>query len=237
MLLLLTLLSAPLLAQDLNESNWGKNTPGFELATHEGQRQPSPQGGTTLLYNLVGKGFPTGVPYKLWGWAPGKEPRLLIDGASFDKRGLLVCASGAGFCPGAGKDDPVNIKAAATLGEPLRFGVVSADGKTMAFTEAVPFPIQASDKVCKVSVVRQSTLADVVEVRASGFTPYEMMTVTVPTNGSTQGPTATAQGTWQGTLHVDVRGETAGTAMVKISGHDCTVQVSFKWGQGNDQRQ
>lgn len=228
---------AMLAAQDLTESNWGKNTPGFELATHEGPRQPSPQGGTALLYNIIGKGFPTGVPYKLWGWAPGKEPRLMLDGVSFDKRGVVICASGAGFCPGSGKDDPVNIKVAATLGQPLRFGVVSADGKTQAFTEAVPFPIEASDKACKVSVVRQSVLADVVEVRASGFTPYEMMTVSLPSNGFTQSPTASGQGSWQGTVHADVRGEAAGTATLNVSGHGCAVQVSFKWGQGSDRRQ
>lgn len=227
---------SPIWGQEPNEYNWGKDTPGFELATHEGARERSPQG-TVLIYNLIGKGFPTGVAYKLWGWAPGKSPRLLIDGVSFDKRGLVICASGAGFCPGSGKDDPVNIKAAATRGEAIRLGVVSNDGKTAAFAEAVPFPIEAADKNCKVSVVRQSVLADTVQVRASGFTPYELLTVTTLPNGSSQGPTVSAQGTWTGTAHTEVSGQTGGTATVKVSGHGCSVSVSFAWGEGSDHRE
>ena len=104
------------------------------------------------MYNIIGKGFPTGVPYKLWGWAPGKEPRLMSVWRQLTTiAGWLSAPAARASVRARAKSDPVNIKAAATLGEPLRFGVVSADGKTQAFTEAVPFPIEASDKACKVS--------------------------------------------------------------------------------------
>ncbi len=56
--------------------------------------------------------------------------------------------------------------------------MVSRDGRVAGFAEAVPFPIEATDKDCKLSVVRQTPLAELCSVRASGFTPYEMLTVT-----------------------------------------------------------
>ena len=84
-----------------------------------------------------------------------RSRKKLSKGVSFDKRGVLVCSGKPGFCTGKGTDDPINIKANAVLGEPKRFAVVSRDGRVAGFAEAVPFPIEATDKNCKLSVVRQ----------------------------------------------------------------------------------
>ena len=119
--------------------NWGTNTPGVTLVAHEGPREKSSQG-TILLYNLIGKGFPSDVAYVLWGCPAGKEPKLLTEGVSFDQRGVLVCSGRPGFCKGKGPDDPVNIQTTAAPGEMKRFAVVSRDGRVAGFADAVPFP-------------------------------------------------------------------------------------------------
>ena len=119
--------------------NWGTNTQGVTLVAHEGPREKSSQG-TILLYNLIGKGFPSDVSYVLWGWPAGKEPKLLMEGVSFDQRGVLVCSGRPGFCKGKGPDDPVNIQTTAAPGEMKRFAVVSHDGRVAGFADAVPFP-------------------------------------------------------------------------------------------------
>lgn len=136
-----TVLPPYIAAQQLNANNWGKNSPGITLALHEGPREKTAQG-TLLLYNVLGRGFPSGLPYELWQWKTGQEPKKLMEGVSFDKRGLLVCSGRAGFCKGDGPDDPVNIRATALPGESKRVAVVSPDGKIAGFAEAVPFPVQ-----------------------------------------------------------------------------------------------
>lgn len=197
-LLLIGLLSIASAQIDVN--NWGKNTSGVSLAFHEGPRQKSSQG-TILMYNVVGKGFPD-VPYVLWQWIPDKQPQPVMEGVSFDKRGVLVCSGCPGFCKGDGPDDPINIKTTAVLGEPKRMAVVSSDGTIMAFAEAVPFPIEASDKNCKLSVVRMDTLAETVVARGSGFAPNEPLTVTTQSNdeGATTKNNAGPEGNWTGVI-------------------------------------
>ncbi len=236
--LLCCVLSLPLAAQQFDENMWGKNSAGVELATHENPRDHD-SSGTALLYNILGKGFPADKTYDLWFWNLGKKPQKGIEGVSFDKRGLLVCSGKPGSCVGKGADDPINIKAYAALGELKRFGVVSRDGRIAGFAEAVPFPIEGADKKCKLSVIRRTPLADVVEVRASGFTPYEMLTVTgnLGPENTVHSPTTEPNGTWQAVMGIKPPGQESGMATIKVAGKGCTVAVSFKWGEGSGQRQ
>ena len=44
-------------------------------------------------------------------------------------RVLRTIGYDVGFCKGQGADDPINLKTNAVLGEPIRFGVISSDGK------------------------------------------------------------------------------------------------------------
>src|SRR5215469_8824982 len=138
---LATVLLPYIAAHQLDANNWGKNSPGMTLELREGPRQKTAQG-TLLLYNVFGRGFPSGVPYELWQWKAGQEPKKLMQGVSFDGRGVLVCSGRAGFCKGDVPDDPVNIRATAQPGESKRVAVVSPDGKIAGFAEAVPFPVQ-----------------------------------------------------------------------------------------------
>lgn len=227
------LLASSLAAQDFDESKWGKNSPGVELAAVEGPRQHTANA-TVLVYNLVGKGFPPDLKYSLWGWIPGQKPKKAIEGVSFDKRGVVVCSGKPGSCATQGVDDPINIKTTAVLGEPKRFAVVSDDGRIAAFAEAVPFPIQASDKGCKLSVIRQSPLAEMVLVQASGFVPYEMLNVSGHVGGldSIHSPTVSPEGTWQALIGTREPGTESGTATIKVTGQQCMVSISFSWGEG-----
>ena len=139
------LLTLALAGQQLDAEHWGKSTLGVELVAHEGPRQRT-SSGTVLIYNLIGRGFPDGVVYALWQWPAGKPPKVLIQGVSFDKRGVLVCSGKPGYCSGSGPDDPVNIRTTAVPGEMKRMAVVSSDGKIAGLADAIPFPIKPSDK-------------------------------------------------------------------------------------------
>jgi hypothetical protein len=128
-------------AQQLDAKNWGNNSPGITLALREGPRQKTAQG-TLLLYNVLGRGFPSGIPYELWQWKTGQEPKRVMQGVSFNENGVMVCSGRTGFCKGDGPDDPINIRATAQPGESKRVAVASPDGKIAGFAEAMPFPVQ-----------------------------------------------------------------------------------------------
>lgn len=232
--LLCCILTVPLAAQSFNEDAWGKNSPGIELQAVEGPRDHTASG-TVLIYNLIGKGFPANETYSLWGWIPGQKPRKAIAGVSFDKRGVLVCSGKPGGCTGQGLDDPVNIKTTAVLGEPKRFAVVADDGKVAGFTEAVPFPIEATNKKCKLSVIRQSPLAEAVLVSATGFVPYEMLNISANLGDqeTVHSPTTSADGSWQAIVGTKALGKDSGTASIKVSGQQCSVSLTFNWGEGS----
>jgi len=235
---LLVLVSVLPVAAQLDANNWGKNSPGVTLVAHEDPRQHTAKG-TVLWYNLLGKGFPEGLVYTLWRWGLEKSPEPLIKGVSFDKRGLLVCSGKPGYCSGAGPDDPINIKATAILGEMKRMAIVSDDGKIAAYVDAVPFPIESSDKTCKLSVTRVSALADRVLARASGLQANAPLNVTtrygeqVASSKASAGP----NGTWQEVVTAPGVKPPSGKAGISVSDAVCTVAVTFDYGPGSNKPQ
>ena len=226
-------------AQQLDANNWGKGTAGVMLVAHEEPRQHTAKG-TILWYNLIGKGFPEGVVYTLWRWLPEKSPEPVIKGVSFDKRGVLVCSGRPGYCKGDGPDDPINIKTTAMLGEMKRLAVVSEDSKIVAFADAVPFPIEASDKSCKLSVVRMSALADTVVVRATGLKANQALTVTTrygDEGATTKSNSAVQDGTWHEVVTAAGTKQPSGKALIAVSDGVCTVSVTFDYGLGSNKPQ
>ena len=240
LIVLLSLLASvvPGVAQRPDANNWGKGTAGVTLVAHEEPRQRTAKS-TVLWYNLVGKGFPEGVVYTLWRWLPEKSPEPLIKGVSFDKRGVLVCSGNPGYCSGDGPDDPINLKTTAARGEMKRIAVVSEDGKIVAFADAVPFPIEASDKGCKLSVGRSSTMADVVTARASGLKANEPLTVTTRygNDGATEKATAGPNGAWQEVVAAKGAKQPSGKALISVSDGICTLSVTFDYGPGSNKPQ
>ncbi len=228
----------PVAGQQLDVNNWGRGTPGVTLIAHEGPREQSERG-TVIWYNLIGKGFPDGVVYNLWRLIPGKSPELLIKGVSFDKRGVLVCSGKPGYCSGAGQDDPINLKATASLGEEKRMAVVSEDGKIAGFADAVPFPIEAKDKSCTLSVVRMSPLADVVLATASGLKPNGALNVSkrYGSQSASEKYTAAPDGKWESLIHTENALQPKGKASISISDGNCAVSVTFDYGPGSNKPQ
>jgi hypothetical protein len=177
--------------------------------------------------------------YKLWRLIPGKSPELLIKGVSFDQRGVLVCTSKPGYCSGTGPDDPVNLKTTATLGEEKRMAVISEDSKIAGFADAVPFPIEAADKSCKLSVVRMSPLADAVLARASGLKPNQTFNISkrYGHDSTSTKYTANTDGKWESVLYTQNAMQPAGKATISVSGGDCTVSVTYDYGPGSNKAQ
>lgn len=236
LLLLLGFFAAglPAAAQQFNEEAWGQNSPGVELKATETAREHTASG-TQLTYILTGKGFPADQDYSFWGWIPGKSPQKAVNGVTFDSKGVLICNPKLPYCQTDRPDAPIQVKTTAVLGEPKRFAVVSDNGHVAGFAEVVPFPIEATDKKCKLEVIRQTALAEKVLLRATGFVPYEMLNVSANLGGedTTHSPTTSADGSWEAIVGTQVPGKQAGKASVKVSGQQCSVALTFNWGEGS----
>jgi hypothetical protein len=237
-LLLLVFTSGSSLVAQLDADNWSKGTPGVTLVAHEEPRQHTAKG-TVLWYNLIGKGFPEDQVYNLWQWIPDKSPQLIMKGVSFDKRGVLVCSGKPGHCSGDGPDDPINIKTTAVLGEMKRMAVASNDGTIVAFADAVPFPIENSDKGCKLSIVRFSALADTVVAHASGLKTGAPLTVTTRygNEDATEKANSGTDGTWREVVLAQGTKQPSGKAFISVSDGLCTVAVTFDYGPGSNKPQ
>jgi hypothetical protein len=231
---LLFFLALPLPAQNFNEEAWGSSSPGVVLQFNEISRVHSASG-TEITYTLTGKGFPPNKPYSLWGWIPGHKPQRAIEGIAFDSKGMVICDPKAAACKTEAPGVPLKIKTTAVLGEPKRLAVVSDDGRVAGFAEAVPFPIEASDKGCKLTAVRQTPLAEKVLVSVTGFVPYEMLNVSTHLGGadSVHSPTASAEGSWQAVMATKTASEPSGVAKIKVTGQKCSVSLSFNWGENS----
>ena len=224
----------PAAAQQFNEDAWGQNSPGVVLKTVETARTNT-LAGTQLTYTLSGTGFPADLNYSLWGWIPGRKPQMAIDGVTFDSKGVLICNPKSPKCQTDKPDAPIQVKTTAVQGEPKRFAVVADNGRVAGFAEVVPFPIEATDKKCKLEVILQTPNAEKVLLRATGFVPYEMLNVSATLGGqdTTHSPTTSADGSWQAVVDTRSPGKESGTASVKISGQQCSVALTFNWGEGS----
>jgi hypothetical protein len=117
--------------------------------------------------------------------------------------------------------------------------VVSEDGKIAGFADAVPFSIEATDKSCKLSVVRMSPLANVVLASASGLKPNRTLAVNkrYGYDSASEKYTAGPNGTWESLISTENTMQPKGQASISLSDGDCTLSVTFDYGPGSNKPQ
>lgn len=120
----------------------------------------------------------------------------------------------------------------AVSAEPKRFALVSADAQFRAFGEVIPFPIEARDGACKVSVIMLAPLYALVSVRAEGLRPNENFQVRMQ-SGREVGqlkPKADENGRWSVDVGPYVKGKKEGFTEVELTGAGCKLKTQFPWG-------
>lgn len=148
----------------------------------------------------------------------------------------------------------VEIKSTAAPGQAIRAALVAEDRSNGAAAEAVPFPIEDTDKSCKLQVLLGLTDADMVVVQGSGFPADSTLKMDTITGANQQ--TLDAKSNAAGRLAFVVmprgeKGQASGTTTVRFTGvlhpptlaatpakpaapdPDCAPAVSFPWGTGS----
>jgi len=222
---------------------WGKSTtPGVELKFEETKRVRL-KGSTAVNYRLLSKGFPPGRIYAVWVKDSfGKSVTAILTGFSADLTGEVVCPDERADRPqsnvtrwcsaGALKDQGLGVLVY-KKGEPYDLGVISTDGTVRAFAHVIPFPIEAADGPCRLSVEMADWRGLLFGIYGDGFEP----------NAQLQGLAVSGKETLNSTVQSPpdgrflilslpaTKGKKSGTTTFTLIGKTCRVSVTYDWGR------
>ena len=215
------------------QKNWGSkmNSPGAEIILKETRRERTPQG-TAVYYRLSASGLATHEVYTLFSTTLALNNVPALEGITFDRSGLAVCAGTQGTCTGDKPNDPIDLAIFAAKGEPKRFAVMSADKVSKAFTYVVPFPILGNDRNCTAEAILLTPKAEAVLIHGSGFVPQTEVHFTGLSEQETQqnDSKADAEGNLYQVALPYVKGQSHGKTKITLQSNACNPSLSFDWG-------
>jgi hypothetical protein len=241
------------------QANWGppESAPGMSLALKETGRKKNASGATEITYQITGKGFTPDMQLTMLRWPLNQNIARVMSGIAVDASGNAVCGTPApgpqaptdaasAAASGAAKAEPappcirtmkpgtpVTFTTAAAKGEPVRVALVAADHKHGAAVTVVPFPIEATDRGCKISVVLGAKDAELVLVEGHGFKADPTYTLGTESYGEKRPFKVAINGKGQfiGALTPWAPNHDNGDTVVSYQSSTCNPSVSFHWGK------
>jgi hypothetical protein len=213
---------------------WGPkaSTPHASLAVQESGRS-----GQVIKFRLVADGVPKESIYSLVQWpVTQKGPSAVLNGVTLDASGLAVCAGRPGTCGTADKpDDPIDLVSRPVPGEPVRFGLISADGATKVFAKVVPVPLRGEDQGCSVEATLLTPGAELVLIAGSGFPSNSEIRMDSKSDDERHGGKGKtdADGRYMSSLLPYRQGLASGKTEVTLKAGKCAPSVSVPWGRHN----
>lgn len=217
----------------INLQTWGYNpVPGVQLTLKEESRTSTGKG-TKVIYNVDTVGFPAGKSYSIWMMESGDYKTFpVFSGYTVDASGHLVCATDPGhkaYCFNEVKVDTHDYHKA----EPINIAVISTDGTIRAYVKTYPFPVQAQDGDCTLTVTMANKKATLYNIVATGFVPGEQVTVTT-TAGKTETKTKTINDKGNFAYIIDYdhgMGSNSGSETFTAAAKSCHPTVTYDWGK------
>lgn len=235
------------------QARWGplESAPGMSLELKETGRQKT-AAGTEINYQIAGKGFTPDMQLTLLRWPLNKPVEKVMSGIVMDAQGTAVCgiaapgpaaptdstaANNAVAAPSCSKTmkpgTPISITATAAKGEAVRVALVASDHKHGAAVSYVPFPMEGSDRGCKLQVVLGSKDAELVLVEGEGFKQDKTYTLGTESFGQKRPMHATVspQGSFIAALTPWTPNHTEGDTVVYYQSSTCSPTVDIHWGK------
>ena len=212
---------------------WGlkASTPNASLVLRESMRS-----GQVIKFTLTVAGVPKGNVYTLVSWpVTQKGPSEILRGVTLDASGLAICAGTPGTCSANKPNDPIDVNLRPIPGEPVRLGLVSADGATKVFATVVPIPLRGEDRGCSVEATLLTPGAELVLIEGLGFTPNNDITMDSESEGErhTANGKADPDGRYTIAILPYKQGIARGTTKVQLKSAKCAPSVNVLWGQRN----
>lgn len=146
---------------------WGErsNSPHTTLTIKEASRSADES-----QFRLYTTGVPKGTVFSLIAWPiTQRGPIEIMEGITVDSDGLAVCP-GLDTCGAPGKPSgPLEVPWNPLPGEPLRLGLMSADGRLKLYAKLVAAPLRGEDQGCRVEATLLTPGAEMITIEGSGF--------------------------------------------------------------------
>ncbi len=194
--------------------------------------------GHSVRYRAFVSGLAEGEKYSLGIWKIGSEMQMLSDEVYVNSRGLLMVHKPTAEQENrneVGRKDEMDLSLQAARGEPVRFVLGSADGKTVIPGTVVPYPIENNTGSCRLEARLGLPDAQAVLIYADGLPPN----TAVPLESDSAGEAMPT------TLQVNAKGHAAtvdlpfvdgaieGMLKVAVKTPGCNVSVQVPWGAGS----
>jgi hypothetical protein len=219
------------------QNNWGpkSSAPGMSLTLKEISRSQTPNG-TQIVYHILGTGFAPDMKLTLLRWPLNAGVTTVMDGIVVDAKGTAVCAgTETESCSKTMKvNDPVEVTTTAAKGEAVRVALVAADKKHGAAVSFIPFPIEATDKGCKLQMIRGTKDAEMVLISGEGFKSDDStFSAGSETFGEKRPLSArpNSEGRFTVAMTPWVADHDNGDTVVYVQSAACTTTISFHWGK------
>jgi hypothetical protein len=174
--------------------------------------------------------------YSLVSWpVTQKGPSEALAGVTLDPSGLAICAGTPGTCAGDKPKDPVNFTLRPHPGEPVRLGLVSADGAVQVFAKVVPVPLRGEDRGCTVEGVLLTPGSELVLIEGSGFPANGELTMDSDSEGERHSAAGKigADGRYASAILPYKQGVLRGSVKVNLKATSCSPSVTVPWGRRN----
>lgn len=192
-------------------------------------------------FRVFAHGAPEGTQYTVAIWKIGtsvQNLQVMSSLAYVNRRGLLLTRKPSADeedlqSAGEGLEFDIGIQAAD--GEPIRFALRSKDSKMIVPGTLIPYPIESSDKSCRLSALLSAPEANIVLVAASGFASNADLIVKGDSAGEPKQSKhkTDANGRVQFAELPFVVGKEAGILTDTIETPNCSVNVQIPWGKGS----
>jgi len=207
------------------------SSPNASLTIQEFSRS-----GRTIKFRLSTDRVEKDGIYSIVAWpVTQKQPIEVQKGVTLDASGLAICAGTPTTCRGDKPNDPIDLVFQPAPGEPVRLGLVSANGAIKVFAKIVPVPLRGEDQGCAVEGVFLTPGSELVLIEGSGFAPSSDVTMDSESEGErhSQKSKVDTDGRYSTAILPYKQGVAAGTLKVSLKSAKCSPSVGIPWGRRN----
>jgi len=194
--------------------------------------------GHMLRYRLLIPGAPEHQSYVLEVWRIGTDVQLTPQQVYTNAKGLVMWHAPR---PDQENKDSLNSKEEievdlrASRGEPIRYILVSPDGKLLFPGAVVPFPVESTNNNCHMEARLAFPDANGILVYLDGLVPNSAVPLQTVSGTVTQSPhiIADEKGHAVAIVAPMVAGNNAGVVKISMTIKACSVSVEVPWGDGS----
>ncbi len=224
------------------QTDWDENRPGeknpsglsFQFFKTE---ETTSSGKRVVHYRAYISGTPENKKYALTVWKIGSDPHVLSSDVYVNAKGLLMVHKPSPEQENSDfvGDDELQLAVQAARGEPVRYALASTDKELLISGTVVPFPLEDTDRGCRLEVRLAMPDASAVLIYADGLPanakiPFQMVSAGEPETGKFN---VNAQGHAVTTDLPFVYGRDSGSLRVTLVTTECSIAVEVPWGKGS----